>query len=107
MSDLSALAAALASPERRRRLQEQERRQVEGLERFAEAVAAGAGIAARKINEFAEAMAEVTRAQRRSLPGLRAEIRRNGYPRPEVITVPTPTGTECRRIVKRVGGWNA
>jgi hypothetical protein len=37
---------------------------------------------------------------------LREQLRRHGVPVVTIATVPTPTGTECRRIVRRLGGWS-
>lgn len=61
-----------------------------------------------RMREFAQALDRVASARvpmAALLP--REQVRRGGYPVPIVVTVSTPTGTECRRVIRHVGGWSA
>lgn len=63
-------------------------------------------LAGDQLRELAQTLGRFASAGGTMAARLREMVRRN-YPVPVVVTVRTPTGTECRRVVKHVGGWSA
>ena len=70
-----------------------------------EALAASATTGVR-LADFARELGRVVAAHRTSTAALREHLRRHGLPVVTIATVPTPTGTECRRAVRGLGGWS-
>jgi hypothetical protein len=68
---------------------------------------AKSALAGEQLTAFAQALGRVASAHGPLAARLREQVRRHGYPVPVVVTVRTPTGTECRRVIRHVGGWSA
>lgn len=68
---------------------------------------AKSALAGAQLREFAQALGRVASAPGSIGARLREQVRRHGYPVSVVVTVRTPTGTECRRVIRHVGGWSA
>jgi hypothetical protein len=68
---------------------------------------AKSALAGEQLTAFAQALGRLASAHGTTAARLREQVRRNGYPVPIVVTVRTPTGTECRRVIRHVGGWSA
>lgn len=91
-------------PLTRRRREAERRRQGESIRAFAEAVQDHTAKMTMSLAQVAEALSCFSRSGLMT-PKMRKQLRRQGFPRHTIVTVRTPTGTECRRIRQGLGGW--